>query len=109
MTNLFRKTITGVENVIVDQLGNNTVAFLADIPKNALVTSVLIAGRHIKQAYNPAINVSVEFPRDEDYNGKRVAAVLHSAFDGHKIVDSARAFKIESFVVEYIETAVAEV
>lgn len=107
MTNLIRKTITGVENIIVDQFGNNTVAFLADLPKNALVTSVLVTGRHIKQAYNPANNVSVEFPRDEDYDGKRIAAVLYSEYDGNEIVDAAKAFAIESFVVEYIETAVA--
>lgn len=109
MTNLIRKTITGVENVVCDQFGNNTVAFLADIPKHALVTSVIVNGKHLKTAKNPAEKVTIEYPRDEYYEGKRVAAVIYSEYDGNSVVDAAKNTAIEGFVVEYIETAIAEV
>ena len=92
-----------------DHYGYNTVAFLADLPKNALVTSVLVDGKHLKNAKNPAEKVTVEYPRDDYYEGKRVVAVLHSEYDGNKIVDAAKMLAINSFVVEYIGTAVAEV
>lgn len=110
--NLIRKTIEVNEtemNIVVDQFGNNTVAFLADIPKNALVTSVLVNGGHLKTSRNPANEVTVEYPRDDYYEGKRVVAVLHSVYDGNKIVDAAKLLGIENFVVEYVETAIAEI
>ena len=109
MTNLFRKTITGVENVVYDQFGNNTIAFLADIPKNALVTSVLVNGKHLKTSTNPASEVTVEYPRKDYYDNKRIVAVLYSVYDGNPVVDAARLNAIESFVVEFIGTAIAEV
>ena len=107
--NLIRKTITGVENVVYDQFGNNTVAFLADIPKNALVTSVLVNGKHLKTSRNPANEVTVEYPRKDYYDDKRIVAVLYSVYDGNEIVDAAKLLSIGSFVVEYVETAIAEV
>jgi hypothetical protein len=109
--NLIRKTITGVENVVCDQFGNNTVAFIADLPKNALVTSVLVDGKHLDNVNNLASKVEIGYYRGdgETYNGKQVAAVLYSEYDGNPIVDAARAFEIESFVVEFIGTAIAEV
>lgn len=110
--NLIRKTIEVNEhdvNVVCDQFGNNTVAFLADIPKNALVTSVLINGKHLKTSRNPANEVTVEYPRDDYYEGKRVVAVLHSVYDGNEIIDAAKALEIKYYVVEYVETAIAEV
>ncbi len=109
--NLIRETIEANEtemNIVVDQFGNNTVAFLADIPKNALVTSVLVNGKHLKTSMNPANEVTVEYPRDDYYEGKRVVAVLHSVYDGNKIVDAAKLLAIDSFVVEFVETAIAE-
>lgn len=110
---LDRKEITVDEKeihiVTNDHFGYNTVAFLADIPKNALVTSVLVNGKHLKTAKNPAEKVTVEYPRDEYYEGKRVAAVLQSEYDGNEIVDAARNLAIKSFVVEFIGTAIAEV
>lgn len=109
MTNLIRKTITGVENVIVDTYGNNTVAFLADLPKNAVVTGVIVNGEHIKDYAAVEVGVTVEYPRAVYAESRKVAAVLRSAYDGNSVVDAARAYAIESFVVEYIETAVAEV
>lgn len=110
--NLIRETIEVNEtemNIVVDQFGNNTVAFLADIPKNALVTSVLVNGGHLKTSRNPANEVTVEYPRDEYFEGKRVVAVLYSKYDGNAIVDAARMNTISDMVVEYIETAIAEV
>lgn len=113
-TNLIRETIIVDEkdiHIVVDQFGNNTVAFLADLPKNALVTSVLVDGKHLKNANNLAAAVTVDYFRGdgETYDGKTVAAVLYSEYDGNEIVDAARAFAIESFVVEYIKTAIVEI
>lgn len=110
--NLIRKEIIVDEkeiHIVVDQFGNNTAAFLADIPKNALVTSVLVNGKHLKTSTNPASEVTVEYPRKDYYEGKRVAAVLYSVYDGNPIVDAAKLNAIESFVVEYVMTAIAEV
>ena len=96
-------------NLVLDYYGYNTLAFLADIPKSALVTSVLVDGKHLKSAFNPSAEVTVEYPRDEYYEGKRVVAVLHSVYDGNKLVDAARSFALGCFTVEYVETAIAEV
>ena len=111
-TNLIREKIIVDEKDIYivtnDHFGYNTVAFLADIPKNALVTSVLVNGKHLKTAKNLAEKVTVEYSRDEYYEGKRVAAVLQSEYDGNEIVDAAQNLAIDSFIVEYIETAIVE-
>jgi hypothetical protein len=110
--NLIRKTIPNNEhniNVVCDHFGYNTVAFLGDIPKNAFVTSVLVNDKHLKTSFNPSAEVIVEYPRKDYYDDKRVVAVFHSVYDGHPIVDAARNLAINSFVVEYVETAIAEV
>ena len=104
-----RKTIVGAENVVYDQFGNNTVAFLADLPKNAIVTSVLVNGKHLKTADNLAKEVTVDYYRTDEYFGKRVAALLYSVYDGNEIVDAVKAFAINEFEVEYIEVAIAEI
>ena len=109
---LNRKTIKVDEtdiHIVVDQFGNNTVAFLADIPKNAVVTSVLVNGKHLKNANNHANEVNVDYVRDEYYDGKRIVAVLHSVYDGNEIVDAAKAFAIKEFEVEYVNVAFAPV
>lgn len=107
-----RETIIANEpdmNIIIDEFGNNSVAFLADIPKNAVVTGVLVNGKHLKSAKNVANEVTVDFFRDDYYDGKRVAAVLRSVYDGNEIVDAAKAFAIEKFEVEYFTVAIAEI
>lgn len=113
MLNLIRKEIVVNElctNLVLDYYGYNTLAFITnDIPKSALVTSVLVDGKHLKSAFNPSAEVTVEYPRDEYYEGGRVVAVLHSVYDGNKIVDAARNLALGCFTVEYIETAIAEV
>ena len=106
--NLIRKTITGVENVVVDLYGNNSITFVADIPKNALVTGVLVDGLHLKSAKNIEDSVSVDYYRDDVYNGKRVVAVYRYTFDNDVLANKAKAYMLGNFVVEYIETAVAE-
>lgn len=109
---LYREKIKANEhymNIVVDQFGNNTVAFLADIPKNAVVTSVLVNGKHLKNAKNHADAVTVDYVRDEYYDGKRIVAVLHSVYDGNEIVDAARNFAINEFEVEYATIAYAPV
>lgn len=109
MTNLIRKTITGVENVVVAQFGSSTVAFLADIPKNAVVTSVIVNGNHLNDYAAREYGVTVEYPRELYAEDKRVVAVLRSIYDANSIIDAALSYTIESFVVEYVETAIAEV
>ena len=112
MTNLIRKTITNDEhnfNVVCDQFGNNTVAFLADIPKNAIVTGVLVDGLHLKSVKNIEDCTSVDYFRDDFYDGKRVVAVYCYTYDNNALANLAKSFMLNSFVVEYIESAIAEV
>lgn len=110
--NLIRKTITNDErnfNVVCDQFGNNSIAFLADIPKNAIVTGVLVDGLHLKSVKNIEDEVTVDFYRDDVYDGKRIVAVYRYTYDNNALANLAKAFMLTEFVVEYIETAVAEV
>ena len=116
MINVIRKTITGAENVPYDVFGNNTVAFLADLPKNAIVVNVVVTGekndekfvRNLVLPHELAEDVRVSFPPNTEYCGKTVAAVLHSVYDGNEIVDAAKQFAIEEFTVEYIAAAIVE-
>lgn len=116
MTNVIRKTITGTENVVFDVFGNNTVAFLADLPKNVIVTNVIVTGKannktfvtNLVTPYDLANSVYVSFPPDTYCEGKTVVAVLHSEFDGNRIVNAAKAYEIEKFTVAYIKTAIVE-
>lgn len=110
--NLIRKTVVVDENnhnIIIDQFGNNTVAFLADVPKNAIVTGVLVDGLHLKSVKNIEDLVAVDFFRDDVYEGKRVVAVYCYTYDNNALANRVKAFMLNSFVVEYIETAIAEV
>lgn len=95
-------------NIVVDQFGYNTLAFLADIPKNAMVTGILVDGLHLKSARNIENEVTVDFYRDDVYDGKRVVAVYRYTYDNNGLANLAKSFKPFSFVVEYIETAIAE-
>lgn len=104
-TNLITTKIVGSEKVITDQFGNNTVSFLADIPENAFVTSVILNGKHLKKSENAASYVIVEYPRCEYYEGQRVVATLHSVYDNNEIINAAKAWEIKEFEVEYFETA----
>ena len=107
--NLIRKTITGAENVVVDQFGSSTVAFFANLPKNALITSVIVNGEHLNDYAAREYGVTVEYPRELYAEDKRVVAVLRSIYDANPIINAALSYTIESFVVEYILTAIAEV
>lgn len=114
MTNisLIRKTIPNNEhniNVVCDQFGNNSVAFLADIPKNALVTGILVDSLHLKSAKNIEDEATVDFYRDDVYEGKRVVAVYRYTYDNNALANRAKQLMLESFVVEYVETAIAEI
>lgn len=116
MVNRIRKTITGSENVVYDVFGNNTVAFLADLPKNAIVINVIVTGekngekfvRNLVVPHELAEDVRVSFYHNTEYCGKTVAAVLHSVYDGNEIVDAAKMLAIEEFTVEYIAAAIVE-
>ena len=105
-----KKKITGLENIRnTDIYGNNTVAFCADIPANAVVDSVIVNGIHLNDYAATEIGVTVEFPRAVFAEGERVVAVLRSEYDGNAIVDAARAFAIADFDVLYHLEAIAEV
>jgi hypothetical protein len=116
MVNKITKKITGAENIVCDYFGYNTVAFLADLPKNVIITKVVVTGKenyetfvtNLESPYDLASSVHVKFYPDADYDGKTVVAILHSEFDGNRIVDAARAFQIEEFSVDYIRTAIVE-
>ena len=95
-------------NIIVDYFGNNTAAFIADLPKNAIVTDVVVNGKSIVSPLNPVNEVTVVFPPNEEYEDKTVAAVLHSVYDGNAIIDAAKALDIKNFEVKYLEVAIVE-
>ncbi len=102
--------ITGCENVKCDLYGSNTVAFLADLPRDAVVDSVLVNGKHLSdlEVEESDRGVSVRFPRDLYVDGKRIAAVLRSN-GGCEIEDLAVAYLIECFEVEFHEVAVTRI
>lgn len=99
-------------NVIVDQHANGSVAFLADLPKNAIVTGVYVNGKSLEDYRLDAEYGRIMrtiYPRTESFDGHRVVGIIICDNCGGEVYMSAQSFGIENFVVEYIETAVAEV
>ena len=98
-------------NIIVDNYGNGSVAFLADVPKGAIVTGVFVKGKSLEdyrldEEYGYMMR-SI-YPRTESYDGHRVVGIIACDNCGGAVYTAAALLDIESFVVEYIETAVAE-
>jgi hypothetical protein len=104
-----KKKITGVEKIRIDTYGNNTVAFCADIPANAVVDSVIVHGVHLGDYAATEVGVTVEFPRSVYAEGERVVAVLRSVYDGNAVIDLAKAYAIADFDVLYHLEAIAAV
>lgn len=99
-----------VYNVIFDLFGNGSVAFLADIPKNSIVTGVFVNGKSLEDyRINVDGGVSTIYPRNEKFEGHKVVAISTSELCIGELYSLAVAHCIESFIVEYIETAVADV
>lgn len=96
-------------NVIPDMFGNGSVAFLADIPKGSIVTGVFVNGKSLEDYRINVEGTSTIYPRNEKFEGQKVVAILTSEHCDGELYSLAVAYLIESFIVEYIETAVAEV
>lgn len=98
-------------NVIVDQHANGSVAFLADLPKNAIVTGVYVNGKSLEDyrldAEYGRITRTI-YPRTESFDGHRVVGIITCDNAGGDVYAKAVSWSVESFVVEYIETAVSE-
>jgi hypothetical protein len=99
-------------NVFLGQHFNGGVTFLADIPKNAVVMGVVVNGKHLEDyrldtEFGPTL--SIIYPKDELLEGRRVAAVYVDETCSSDLYNGIFSGEIESFVVEYIETAVANV
>ena len=117
MTILKRKTLVANQelyNVVVGQHGNGSIAFLADLPKNAIVTNVLVNGKSLEDYRLEAFSELGEklltiYPKNSTFEGTRIVAEFISETCGDELYNLAALHCIESFVVEYIETALAEV
>lgn len=91
---------------------NGSVTFLADLPKNALVTGVVVKGKHLEDMLldpNCGDTLRVTYPKDTMFDNHRVAAVYDDPNCVSDLYNELFAGVIDSFVVEYIETAVSEV
>lgn len=98
-------------NVIVDEFGNGSVAFLADLPKGAIVTGVYVDGKSLEdycldREYGHMMRT--RYPDTEMYEGHRVVGVIVCDNCGGEVYMSAQSFSIESFEVKYIETEIVE-
>lgn len=115
MTIIKRKEIKSYAenmNIVIDQFGNGSVAFLANIPKNAIVTGVFVDGKSLEdylldKEYGRMMRTI--YPRTESFDGHRVVGIITCDNAGGDVYAKAVSWSIESFVVEYIETAFAEV
>ena len=96
-------------NIVPELFGNGSVAFLADIPKNAIVTGVFVKDKSLEDYSLNVEGVSTIYPRNEKFEEQRVVAVSTSEHCIGELYSLAVSHSIESFVVEYIETAIAEV
>lgn len=101
-------------NAFTGMHGNGSVTFLANLPKNAIVVDVLVNGKSIEnyrlaEYRNNGNKDTVIYPRNEMFEGTPVAAVYVDETCGGELYNLAFSGSIESLVVEYIETAIAEV
>jgi hypothetical protein len=106
MTITMKKTIKGVENIIGDRLGVNTVAFLADLPVNAIVDGIKVNGVWVSDMILDPNPMLVTYPRTAAEDGKRIAAFIRYFYDGGALYNEAMAYMIEEFEVYYHEEAV---
>lgn len=100
-----------VYNVMPDVLANGSVAFLADLPKGAIVTSVIVNGKSLEDYLfddEYGYMMRVIYPKTMEFEGHRVIAMFMSPNAG-ELYHNAVAHMIEEFTVEYVETAISEV
>ena len=107
------KADEAVYNVIPEVFGVGTVTFLADIPKGSIVTGVFVNGKSLEDFRFEDYRLNGElrstiYPRNEVVEGCKVVAVFVSENCGGELYGLATSGNVKSFVVEYIETAVAE-
>lgn len=116
MTIIKRKEIKSNEelyNIIPEVLGVGTVTFLADIPKNAIVTGVFVNGKSIEdycfaEYRNNGYKEISLYPRNEMFEGHPIVAVYIDETCSGELYGLATSGSIESFVVEYIDVAIVE-
>ena len=98
-------------NVIVDEFGNGSVAFLADLPKGAIVTGVYVDGKSLED-YCLDIEyghmMRTRYPDTEMYEGHRVVGVIVCDNSGGDVYTKAVMNDIKAFEVKYIETEIVE-
>ena len=99
-------------NIIVDEFGCGSVAFLADLPKDAIVTGVKVKGKYLDDHlldpdYGHLMRLS--YHREKEFEGHRVAAVFTCENCGGEVYEAAALHDIDSFVVEFVEVAVSRV
>ncbi len=98
-------------HTMTDVIGNRSVTFLAkDIPENAVIDSVSVNGKHLKDMFDIEKGESipdVEYPRFKMHGGYRVAAVLTIAEGkgGTDIYKLASVGSVNEFSVHYHELA----
>ena len=104
-------TVHGVTNIVTcDPYGNNSIAFVADLPRDAVVDDVIVNGKRLADLELTEIEreVRVFFPRDLYFEGQRVVAVFTSS-GGCELWFELRADPTVSFDVEYHEIAVTRI
>lgn len=100
-------------NVIPEVLGVGTVTFVADIPKNAIVTGVFVNDKSIEnyrfaEYRNNGIKDIVIYPRNEMFEGYPIVAVYVDETCGGELYGLATSDSIKSFIVEYTDVAINE-
>lgn len=101
-------------NVVCGLHGNCSVAFVAELPKNAMVVNVLVDGKNVENycldEYRNNGNKSVViYPRNEMFEGKTVACVYVDENCGSELYNLAFSGSIKTLAIDYISTAIANV
>ena len=99
--------------VLIDAYGINSVAFLAIIPKNAVVDAVKVNGKYLDDigcVEGMEEVVTVAYPRTEMNGNHRVVANVRIIGDASRnaFYNAACAYEFTEFEVEYHENAVIE-
>lgn len=99
--------------IILDGYGNNSVAFLAKIPRNAVVDAVKVNGKYLDDigcVEGMEEIISVAYPRTEMNGEHRIVAIVRINGDASRnaFYNSACAYEFTEFEVEYHENAVIE-
>lgn len=101
-------------NVVCGLHGNGSVAFLADLPKNAVVIDVLVDGKSLKNYRLDEFRKNgqrddVHFPRNETFEEQTVAAVYVDETCSGEMYNLVFSNSFKTFEIDYILTAIASV